>query len=171
MNVVPAMQPIANLLFEQILALKTIYPEIWDAGDDQLLNDCLEAETDIDGVLNILIERMRDAETYAGAVATRIADLEIRQMRFEHRAKIMRDLMYKIMSAAEIKKRELPEVTISIRNVPPSVLITAEENLPDEACKFERKPDKTKIKELLQTGPVAGACMSNGSTTISIRTR
>jgi len=73
------------------------------------------------------------------------------------------------MEATELRKMELPEATLSIRSVAPSVIITDEENLPDIACKFERKPDKAKIKELLASGWVAGATLSNGTKSLTIR--
>ena len=52
-------------------------------------------------------------------------------------------------------------------------MIVDEAALPDIACKFIRKPDLAKIKELLtdDVGIVAGATLSNGEPSLAIRTK
>ena len=159
----------ANTVRRQIERLLLQYPELEEDG--QLRADVIEGETDFHELLRQIERRRQEACSLAGALATNIAELEARQARFERREQAMRELALKIMDAADIKRVELPEATYSIRNVPPSVVIVEEKDLPDDACKFVRKPDKTKIKELLETGPVPGATMSNGAATLTIRTR
>lgn len=157
---------------QQISNLLVQYPEL--AEDDVLRADCIEAETEMHDFLRAVETRRREAATMAGAIATNIAELELRQQRFERREKAMREMAQKVMEAADMQKPiELPEATYSLRKVSPSVQITDEGALPDIACKFERKPDKKKIKKLLQTDPfiVAGACMSNGGIALSIRVK
>jgi hypothetical protein len=161
-----------NLVRLQINNLLVQYPEL--AEDDVLRADCIEAETEAHEFLRAVETRRREAATMAGAIATNIAELELRQQRFVRREKSMRVLAQKVLEAAEVTAPiELPEATYSLRKVAPSVQITDESALPNIACKFERKPDKTKIKELLQTEPflVTGACMSNGGVALSIRTK
>ncbi len=155
----------------QIAALLVAYPEL--AEDDQLRADMIEGETDAFEFLRMVEAKRREATSLAGAVAGTIAELELRLGRFERREKAMRDLMFRVMQAADIKKAELAEATVSIRNGTPKVIITDETVLPDIACRFKREPDKTKIKELLQTEPfyVAGATLSNPEPTLSIRTK
>ncbi len=149
--------------------LKTAHPELVE--DDEAWLATLESETDFNEVLTDIVRRIEDAKALAIGTADRLEELQARKGRFEYRIHALREFAQKIMESAELKKLELPECTLSIRNVPPSVVITDEEALPDIACKFERKPSKTKIKELLATGPVAGATMSNGSTTLSLRVK
>ena len=159
----------AHIVTQQITTLLLTYPEL--AEDEILRADMIEAETEAHDLLHKIEQARRDATAMAGATATSIADLELRLERFERREKAMRELALKIMQLANLPKLEMPEATYSVRNVPPSVLITDESALPDAAFKFVKTLSKTKIKELLQEGPVAGACMSNGSATLSIRTR
>ena len=163
------MQLRPELVRQQIERLLLTYPELEEDG--QLRADVIEGETDFHELLRQIERRRQEACSLAGALATNIAELEIRRGRFERREQAMRDLAFKLMSVAEVRKVEMPEATYSVRNVPPSVVIVEEKDLPDDACKFVRKPDKTKIKELLEVGPVAGACMSNGSATLTIRTK
>jgi hypothetical protein len=158
-----------HIVAQQISNLLLLYPEL--AEDETLRADSIEAETEAIDVLRKIEQARRDAAAMAGAIATSIADLELRQKRFERREQAMRELAFKLMQIADLRKLEMPEATYSVRAVPPSVLITDEGALPDAAFKFVKTVSKTQIKKLLQSGPVAGATMTNGAMTLSIRTR
>lgn len=154
----------------QIDALILQFPELTE--DDVLRADMIEAETDLHELLRMLERKRQEASSLAGALASNIAELGNRQGRFERREEAMRAAMFKIMQWADVRKAELPEATVSIRNGTQRVIITDEANLDDLLCRFKREPDKTKIKELLTTGsPVRGAELSNAEPTISIRTK
>lgn len=152
---------------QQIENLKVLHIDLFEDEEAWLLT--LESETDMDALLTSIVRRIEDSKAMVIGTKDRAEELAARRKRFEDRIESLRNLAFKIMEAADVAKLELPEVTLSIRNVAPSVVITDEENLPDIACKFERKPDKAKIKELLATGLVAGAVMTNGGKTLSIR--
>lgn len=152
---------------QQIENLKVLHIDLFEDEEAWLLT--LESETDMDALLTSIVRRIEDSKAMVIGTKDRAEELAARRKRFEDRIESLRNLAFKIMEAADVAKLELPEVTLSIRNVAPSVVITDEENLPDIACKFERKPDKAKIKELLATGLVAGAAMTNGGKTLSIR--
>lgn len=152
---------------QSIENLKLVHPELIE--DDEAWAATLESETDFHELLTKIVRRIEDAKSLAIGTKDRLEELTSRKARFEQRVNGLRDLLFNLLEAANLPKIELPEATLSLRNVPPSVTITDEGALPDIACKFERKPDKTKIKELLADGIVAGATMSNGSRTISIK--
>ena len=160
-----------NLVRLQITNLLVQFPEL--SEDDVLRADMIEAETEMHEFLRDVETRRREAATMAGAIASNIADLELRQQRFERREKSMRALAYKVLEAAEVTKPiELPEATYSIRKGTPKVIVTDESLLPDNLCRIKREPDKTKIKELLTSGsPVKGAELSNAEPTLSISTK
>lgn len=151
----------------QIEMLKVSNPEIIEDDESWLL--ALESETNVEELLTQIIRQIEDTKALVVGTKDRFEELKARKDRFESRVESLRALAFKLMEAAELPKLELPEATLSIRSVPPSVMVTDEEKLPDIACKFERKPDKAKIKELLASGWVAGATMSNGSKSLSIR--
>jgi hypothetical protein len=153
----------------QINALKASHPELME--DDEAWALTLESETDLDEVLTSIVRRIEDTKALVIGTKDRFDELKARKDRFENRVEALRGLAFKLMEAANVAKLELPEATLSLRNVAPAVVIIDEEKLPDIACKFERKPDKAKIKELLSTGVVAGAAMSNGGKTVSIRVK
>lgn len=151
----------------QIEMLKVSNPEVLEDDETWLL--ALESETNVEELLTQIIRQIEDTKALVVGTKDRFEELRARKDRFESRVESLRALAFKLMEAADLPKLELPEATLSIRSVPPSVMITDEEKLPDIACKFERKPDKAKIKELLASGWVAGATMSNGSKSLSIR--
>ena len=161
------MQLNPHIIKQQIENLKISNPEVLEDDEAWLL--ALESETNVEELLTQVIRQIEDTKALVVGTKDRFEELKARKDRFEHRVESLRNLAFKLMEAAELPKLELPEATLSIRSVPPSVMITDEEKLPDVACKFERKPDKTKIKELLASGIVAGATMSNGSKSLSIR--
>lgn len=152
---------------QQIENLKIAYPTLLE--DEEAWSASLESETSFNDLLTTIVKRIDDTKALVIGTKDRFEELKARKDRLEHRIEALRTLAMKLMESAELAKVELPLATLSLRAVPPSVIIVDEDNLPDIACKFERKPDKTKIKELLATGPVSGAVMSNGSRTISIR--
>jgi hypothetical protein len=151
----------------QIEELKVLHPELMD--DEDAWEMSLESETQLNDFLRALVCKIEDAKALVVGMKDRFEELKARKDRYEHRIDVLRDLAFKLMQSADLPKLELPEATLSIRTVPPSVVITDEEKLPDLACKFERKPDKAKIKELLASGWVSGATMSNGSKALTIR--
>jgi sugar-specific transcriptional regulator TrmB len=151
----------------QIEMLKVSNPEIM--ADDEAWLLSLESETNIEELLTQVVRQIEDTKALVVGTKDRFEELKARKDRFENRVESLRTLAFKLMEAAELPKLELPEATLSIRSVPSSVVVTDEEKLPDIACKFERKPDKAKIKELLASGMVAGATMSNGSKSLTIR--
>jgi hypothetical protein len=155
------------LVKRQIDNLKVLHIDLFEDEEAWLLS--LESETDMNALLTSIVRRIEDSKALVIGTKDRAEELAARRKRFEDRIESLRNLAFKIMEAADLAKIELPEVTLSVRNVAPCVAITDEENLPDIACKFERKPDKAKIKELLATGLVAGAVMTNGGKTLSIR--
>lgn len=152
---------------QQIANLKVLHIDLFEDEEAWLLS--LESETDIDALMTSIVRRIEDSKALVIGTKDRAEELAARRKRFEDRIESLRNLAFKLMEAANVAKLELPEVTLSVRHVPPSVQIVDEDNLPDIACKFERKPDKAKIKELLATGLVAGAVMTNGGKTLSIR--
>jgi hypothetical protein len=159
----------ANAIQQQITSLLLEYPDL--ADDEVLRADMIEGATEFKDFLARIETVRREADQNARALNGTIHDLKVRKYRMERREEAMRALAMKLLYAADLKKVELTEATYSMRNVPPSVIITDESALPDAACKFKREPDKTAIKSMLEVGAVPGATMSNGGRTLSIRVK
>lgn len=155
---------------QQINNLLLTYPEL--AEDDVLRVDMIEGETDAFEYLSHIVRNIGETKALASGISDWKKTLDERLTRFERREEAFRSLAFKIMQAADIKKAELPEATLSIRNGTPKVVITDETALPGACLKTTVTPDKTAIKEMITNGvSVPGALMSNGEPSLSIRVK
>ncbi|WP_271025309.1 siphovirus Gp157 family protein [Rhizobium sp. RCAM05973] len=158
---------VANLASE-IDAIFVAYPEL--AEDEQLRADMLEGETNLHSVLERLLTVEREANGLVGAVKARIDDLQARKSRAERRKDAMRDLMLKLLQAADLPRAPLTEATISVMKGRDSVHIVDEKAVPKKFLKVVSSPDKTAIKVALDAGKkVNGAVLKTGEPTLSVR--
>ncbi|MFC4172672.1 siphovirus Gp157 family protein [Microvirga sp. GCM10011540] len=154
----------------EIETLIAAYPEL--AEDETLRADMIAGSTKVEEVLSSLAGRILDAQAMATAIVKRKNDLDARLAACERREEAYRSLSLRIMNAASLRKMPLPEATLSIRAVPPAVIISDEEQIPAEFTKTKVSPDRTKIKDALAAGAeVPGAYLSNGSESLSVRTK
>lgn len=160
-----------NIIRQQIANLLLQNPEL--SEDEILRADMIEGETDAFDFLRMVERQRQEAASMAGAIASNTAELGLRQERFERREKAMRALMFKIMEAADIKKAELPEATLSIRNGQQKLVGDASPySVPAQYTREKLELDKTAIKEALKSGTtVTGFELSNAEPTLSIRTK
>lgn len=153
-------------------ALLVNYPELQD--DEILRADMFEAETDLAGVLNRLVDIERDAETMAGALLKRMADLGARLSRHERRKDAARSLLMAVLDRANLKSFPALEATLSVSYRKGTPFVLNDEAVPDECCKIERKASLTKIKNWIEAhdGQLpTGTSMSNGKQVLTIRSK
>ena len=161
----------ADLVRQEILNLLISYPEL--ASDELLRADMIEGATSAYDFLRIVEQRRQEAASMAGAIASNIAELGLRQERFERREKAMRAIAFKIMEAADLKKLEMPEATYSVRNGQQKVIGDLPvENIPSEFLRVKRELDRSLLKTALQAGRnIEGFTLSNAEPSLSIRTK
>lgn len=147
--------------------LKALFPEL--ADDETLFADVLEGETTIHETLGKLVDSVREFAAMETAVDEMVTKLLQRAEVWACRQKAGRALIQKLMNIAAQRKIVLPQATISIANGRKSVVVIDETQLPEEAFIVEKKVSKSKLKELLEAGDVAGAAFSNGAETLTIR--
>lgn len=157
-----------RIIQQEIANLILLYPEL--EGDEQLRSDMIEAETDAHQFLTMLVRRIGETGALSEGTALYIKDLVERKARFERRIEALRSLAFKIMNAADVRKVELSEATLSIRAGTPKVILTDEKLLPDDCVQVVRNPDKATIKlKLAAGGMIPGAVLSNAEPSLSIR--
>jgi len=156
-----------EILRRTIELLLERYPEL--AADEELRADMLEGSTDFRETMERLLRRTQDAIYLSNACDAAIRDIKDRQIRFDKRVEFGRELMKRLMEVADIKKMEFPTATISIRNVPPSVVVYDEYAIPDDFMRIKKEPNKVLLKEMLEKMDVPGVTLSNGGTALSIR--
>ncbi len=159
----------AEDVMREVNALMAEFPQLVD--DEELMRDMLEGNTRFDSIMDRLLSDMRDNEALAEASSQRIGKIRERQTRLTHRAQFLRSLMHRLLTLTGLRSVALAEAKISVVNSPEKVIITDESAIPDELMKITKEPNKTAIKNAIKSGQVIpGATMSNGGTTISVRT-
>jgi hypothetical protein len=130
--------------------------------DDVLRADMLDGETSFNDVIDILLRKIKEAQSLSNAISDEMGLLADRQTRFEMRALKLRQSIFNLMNDAGLKKLERPRGTVSIANGKPKVIITDENALPDDFVRIKREPEKRRIETYLKTGQtVPGATLSN----------
>jgi hypothetical protein len=155
----------------RIEALRRDYPDL--DTDEVLLSDMLEGATDIATVLTELHRHIDDAKALRDGTAERLDELKDRKTRFDRRMQFYRDLILRVLETANLRKVELPEATLSLRNNPPQLIGDPDPNeLPDEFVKVRREPDKAAIRSALEAGrAVPGFVLNNAPPSLTIRVK
>lgn len=168
------MHPLRNAasLYNHLKAeLLKAYPEL--SPEDETLLGTLEGESNIDNMIASVVRSIIEDELFVEALSQRTKDMRARQERLGKRAQTKRQLVASVMAEIGMKKLVTDDLTISQGFTRPSVVITDETLVPLQFVnsKIVINPDKTKIKDALDTGvTVPGATLSNPQPMITVRT-
>lgn len=117
-------------------------------------------------VFDVLLRVFRARAEVAGEaklVAERMKELAARKARFERQHEEYHRTAYSMMEALGIRTWRHPELTASIVDGQPGVVITDETALPETFVRVKREPNKDAIKDAIKRGiQVPGAAMANG---------
>lgn len=137
-------------------AIKAQLAEEFDLEDDDAaLLDTVDGETDLKEVLAGMAAIVNTYEEYAEALKRIIDANKERKDRFERKADKLRQSIGWAMQEAGLKKVEAADVTLSLRNNPPSLVTTIEpEDAPENfrTVKTTYAFDKKAIKEAIAEG-------------------
>jgi len=115
--------------------------------DEQLFHDMIVGETSIDWLVSRLHEQVaRDCEMLVG-IKERAAALSERKSRIEARVEAFKRQIGMCLRAASLTKLELPEVTYSVRDGKPQLVIVNPDAVPSEYQRIRAEPDKAAINE------------------------
>ena len=149
--------------------LKQDYPDI----DDETLGDTLEGISDLPEQLQAVIRSALDDESLVEALKLRLADMRARVGRLEERSERKRALAAGVMRDAGLPRLIAPDFTASVRPVAPGLVVSDETLIPPDY--WVPQPPKLNRQELisiLKSGTtVPGAGLSNGGSTLSVRSR
>lgn len=152
----------------EIAGLLARHPEL--AEDEALRLDMIEGQTDAIELLKQLVRTKAEADAYAKAIKEYEGDLASRRHRMERRADGAKELAFRIMRLAELRKVPLAEATLFETAGVPKVIITDEAAIPEHFIKVERTPKKKEILDAIKGGQkVAGAEISNSEPSLTIR--
>lgn len=155
-------------------AAQQLLASLGDDADEVLRRDLLDGETDALEIVRRLVRVALEAEALSHAAQARINALDARRGRFEAQAEAARSTARDMLEVLEVPKLVAEDFTVSVRRLPPKVLVPEPERL---AAKFwretvNRNPDKTLIAAALADGrEVPGAVLGNGGLSLTIRTK
>jgi hypothetical protein len=149
-------------------------------ADDPTLEDDEAALIELlgpeQGNLDDIVARLLRAARHAGKMSDMAqgmaSEMSARAKRYDARDQSLRNAAMAILDVTGQRRVELPDLTASIYQGKASVIITDEDALPDVFCNFKRTPNKTAIRDWLDKGEaVPGAALSNGSASLTIRSK
>lgn len=153
---------------DQIKAIRESIRAVTD--DEDAIRDTLEGETDIAGLVRALLLSVEDDQAMVDGCDARIADLRDRKERFASRIEAKRGLVHQALALSGQRKIEMDIATVSLRAVPPKVIVTNESDLPSSCFKTTVRVDLAALGKMLKDGAdVPGARLDNGGETVSIR--
>lgn len=153
-----------------IAELLAAHPELEE--DEILRADMIQGETDAFEILADLVRLVADSKVMELGTDLYLAELRSRRDRFERRGEALRELILKVMNTAQLKKAELPEATLSIRQGSQKVVIVDEAEIPPDYLRVKTEPDKTKIKAVLAMRMhVPGCALSNAEPVLAIHVK
>lgn len=143
-----------------------------EIGDDKdLLADTIEGQTNLREAIAAVMAGIDEDELMLHGINEMGKALGARSSRIKARVDRRRAAIERGMTVAELSKLELPQCTLSIRRVPPSMHITDESKIDRAFWKVQAPTlDRNALKEALKNGVQSdGAHLDNGSQTLAIR--
>jgi len=140
--------------------------------DDDAAADAIEGETNFKEACAAAVARLAELDTHDAAISAHIETVRARRERLAKQADCIRAALAAALTQADIRKLELPTATLSRRPVAAGLVVTDEAEIPSEFWKRgDPKLDRKALLAALKNGQtIAGAGLSNGGETISVRT-
>jgi hypothetical protein len=141
-------------------------------GDDaELIANTIEGETNVHAAIESGLRRLLELDALMYGIDGLIANLKDRGERFEAQRDSIRTAISVAMDASGMKRFESALGTISVKAVPPKVMIVDEAAIPSRFWKpSDPKLDKKAILAAIKDKEdVPGAMLSNGSSTIQLK--
>lgn len=160
--------------------------------DEALVLDTIEGETSLFEAVDVVLERIANAEVMLEGLEAVIAKLASRKVRYETRIKTDRALLEQALSIAELNTLERPAATLTLSARAPGLTITEESDIPAKYWKpgdpkLDKKALTADLRErakalaaLPEDAPqraalvaslpeIPGATLSNGAPSLTIR--
>ncbi len=160
-------------LKREIEAAKALRENLKDiiGDDEQCVHDMVEAETNIHDAIKYAVDLLIEDKISIDGLDNMIDMLSLRRQRLKDRLTNIRTALSSAMEQAGMKKYPHPAVTLSLRKVPPSLVIHEAFLIPSKFwIKQEPKLDKKLILSALkEKEDVPGASLGNGGMTLNVK--
>lgn len=143
------------------------FPELQE--DYQLRHDTIEGQTEIFALIDQLLEIVSTTRAMRTGINAERNKLNSRDDRMEAREQMARNCIAKLLEAANLRKAERPTATVSMQSGKAKIVITDENELPEQYIRVKREPNKEEIAKALKEGQtVPGAVLSNSASILRI---
>ena len=141
--------------------------------DEETLADTLEGITNLHEMLSAIIRSALVDESLQEGLRSRLEEMKQRLARFEERGTKKRQVALEVMTEIGLKKLEQPDFTASTRSGSPSLVVVAEEIIPEafwvpQPAKLDRQ---SLLAELRRGRDIPGAQLGNPKPTLAVRTK
>ena len=159
-----------------------------ESGDDAILRaDTIEGETDLFEAIDLTLDEIDEVELLITGIRDKEAQFRNRRKGMEARIAHLRALIEQAMAVTDLATVRRPAATLSLKNLPPQVIVTSEADIPSDFFVPQPPPppklDLKALKAALMTQAaqgdgnnagsatplIAGAMLSNGSKALQIR--
>lgn len=154
-------------------ATKALLENIRDilADDEEAKADFIEGETNLRQVLERAVCRLGEIDAMRDSIKSYTSEMDARAKRLSAQAEHIRTAIIAAMSAAEVRKVELPVATLSLGASPAKVVVISEADIP---AQYWKRGDPTLDKRALLSDlkdkvKVPGAELSNGGEQLMVR--
>lgn len=151
------------------LQLAREFPE----ADEETLADTLEGISDLPEMIAAIVRSSLADRDMAAALKSRIAEMSERLSRLTQSADRKKQIASQTMRTAGLKKIAEPDLTLSLRPVPPAVVIIDENQIPQDYWRDQpAKLDRRELRDVLLSGlDVPGTELKAQDDTLAVRTK
>ncbi len=144
--------------------------------DAQLVADSIEGETNLLEAIEAALAEIDECEIVIIGIEEKLKAFDARKKLMNDRAERIRALIERAMLETEQHSIRLPAATISLRTVPPALVVTSEADIPARFWIPQDRPapklDKKALAAAIKTDPkIPGATLDNGTVCLSVRRR
>ena len=147
--------------------------EAFPDADDETIRDTLEGITTLHELIAEIIRAALVDEALQTGLRLRLQDMKERLSRLEARSVKKRELAIEAMHEAGLRKLEQPDFTASARAAPPSLVVIAEDQIPETY--WVPQPPKLNrqavLGDLKRGEAISGVQLSNSKPVLSVRTK
>jgi hypothetical protein len=145
------------------------FPEI----DDETIRDTLEGETNLPEIIATVIRSALVDEALSAGLRRRLDEMKERLTRLEERGAKKRQLALEAMDEVGLGKLQQPDFTASTRPGSPSLVVTAEDDVPSpywvpQPPKMDRQ---ALLGELKRGAEIPGVQLNNPKPVLVVRTK
>lgn len=143
-------------------------------GDDELVADTIEGQTDLREAIEAALAEIDECEIHIIGLKAKEDEFHTRRGRLEERVERIRAMIEQAMLTSEQTSMRLSGATVSINKRLPGLIVNNEADIPTRFWVEQERPapklDKKALTEALRNGEsIAGATLDNGSFSLSLR--